>query len=306
MARPGVYGLRPYSLAFAVSLACAAPLAAACGHGVRADVGSDAWLQVQGGTFVRGEWPGDEGGPAVESVDLVNSSAVIGAVGRRLGGTLAPGAEMAAIRLAGDRGYWLVRAAPPGLEAPQSPVYTATFDLARTVEPGEYRVEVRATNLDGAFGPARSAPLTALPAGGTDGVLVFRLTWDRNADLDLHVLEPSGAEIFHRDKSSRPRGVPPSVDAGVPFGVLDADSNPRCAIDGRREENVVYRGAAPSGRFVVRVDTFGLCGEDSARWRVQAFQGGRVVAEQRGTAVFADTTYPHDRGAGVVALELDL
>merc|ERR1712048_515607 len=71
------------------------------------------------------------------------------------------------------------------------------------------------------------------------------LVWQRNCDLDIHVFEPSGFEIFYGNMSSE-------------YGNLDVDitylrENVTFAI-----ENISY-GVAPAGCYKVAVTNYGAC-----------------------------------------------
>jgi hypothetical protein len=140
--------------------------------------------------------------------------------------------------------------------------------------------------------------------------LVISLTWDTEADLDLHVDLPSDGdagvnEIWSRKPSGLPLGtVGATVDAGLQSGYLDFDSNSQCVIDGRRAENVIFPSTPPNGLYVVRVDTFSLCAEATARWCVRAFANGGVM-EACGQSTDIDTRFPHGQGAGLQALVFD-
>src|SRR5207302_8587945 len=104
------------------------------------------------------------------------------------------------------------------------------------------------------------------------------LQWDTESDLDLHVIEPDGTIVWF--------GHPVAGDA-----LLDVDSNDHCNIDGRREENVVWRDpATPAhGTYVVLVDTFSLCGQSTAHWRADVLTGATAQAHAEGTVVDSDT-----------------
>jgi hypothetical protein len=177
---------------------------------------------------------------------------------------------------------------------------------------GNYTLVVRAVDANGAFGPPATQALTAVATSPAlvppDAALVVSLAWDVGADLDLHVVDPLGNEIFHGDPSSRPPpspGHPPGSDAGS-FGYLDADSDAQCTIDGRNQENVVWVMPPPSGRYLVRVDATSLCGEPIAHWTVTATLNGASLGDAHGVSVDADTRGTHDRGAGVNALQFDV
>jgi len=89
-------------------------------------------------------------------------------------------------------------------------------------------------------------------------------------------------------------------------GRLDFDSNENCILDGRREENVFWPVEPPHGRYIVRVDTFSLCGQPGARFGVTVNRNGQIVAQAEGRSVETDTRGPHGAGAGLTMLELDV
>jgi len=72
-----------------------------------------------------------------------------------------------------------------------------------------------------------------------------------SVDVDLHVVDPEGFEIFY----SRPASP---LTAGA--GVLDVDSNHDCELDGINTENIVYTRPL-NGNYSVRVDMYKACGK---------------------------------------------
>ncbi len=99
---------------------------------------------------------------------------------------------------------------------------------------------------------------------GTGDVQVS-IAWDALSDVDLHVIDPFGDEIFF--------GVPFSESGGV----LDLDSNPACAIDGINNENITWpSGAAPRGEYIVRVEYFDSCNVPATNYVVTINFGGRT------------------------------
>jgi hypothetical protein len=170
---------------------------------------------------------------------------------------------------------------------------------------------VHAVDAGGRFGPPNTVVLTALAAPSSvsvpPGPLVVSLTWDTEADLDLHVVNPLGEEIYHDKRTTLDTFSPgaPGSDAGS-YGYLDIDSNANCAIDGRRQETVTWVGAPPSGQYSVRVDATSLCGQAIAHYSVRALLNGAAIGQASAVAVGFDTWGPHDRGAGVLALSFDV
>ncbi|MBX3198017.1 MAG: hypothetical protein KF850_41105 [Labilithrix sp.] len=292
-----------------VMLVASAPIALSACEGTRADAGRDAMLRVDGAQFFREAMPAAEDGPAVLSATVV-SRARAGVVERACAGDLERPATAIAIGLSSDVGYWVVPAGIPLASAPSAPTFDAVLGLAASARPGRYDVVLRGVDAAGRFGPATTRPLEVVPTLRPAGRFVIALSWQNEADLDLHVVLPSGVEIFKRNRTEYQRPPPSAgpVDPSAPTdgGFLDRDSNAMCVADGVRAENVVWTEPPPPGRYVVRVDTFSLCGAPSAPWRVEATLDGTRIGAAQGTSTAVDTRFEHNRGGGVLALELDV
>ena len=113
----------------------------------------------------------------------------------------------------------------------------------------------------------------AVPPGltlGTGDVQVT-LLWADGNDLDLHVIDPSGAEIYFTNATS-PTG-----------GTLDHDDTAGCGTTGTHVENVFWpTGKAPSGRYRVFVKNYSSCGSPS-RYSLRATAKGKVAITSSGT-----------------------
>jgi hypothetical protein len=276
----------------------------ACGSTVTDDPGSNAYLRVPGAAFVRGPMPPrSPSAPGVASIVLVNSIIHPNSINYPILGALEPGATAAAVGLQGDVGYWVVAAGLPNVATAADPSFAATATFSAGVVPGQYTLVVDAIDAQGRFGPASTQILTAQSsASAPTGDLVVTLAWDTESDMDLHVVDPSGQEIFHGAMSDQPPPFAPQPETGS-YGYLDWDSNANCLIDGKRQESVIWPNQPPSGPYMVRVDAASLCGQPVAHWTVEALLAGRSMGKAQGVAVDASTRGPHDRGAGVTALD---
>jgi hypothetical protein len=280
------------------------------GCGARdADPGALADLQLIGGHFAAGALPAPSGGPAVESLQFSAAQVTAGQSDQPILGALAPSATAVLLALDGDAGYWIVGAGVPATDAPTFPTFSAIGAFSRLVPSGARTLVAEAVDAAGHIGsPATQRLLVSgvtLPAGP----LVVHLGWNDAADLDLHVVDPDGVEIFFRHATGYQAPPPPALpDPNGPANapLLDGDSNGGCAIDGREQENVVWTTAPKSGHYVVRVDAASLCGLPYADWRVDDVRDGAVVASARGEAVGSDTRGTHDSGSGRTALEFDV
>jgi hypothetical protein len=273
-----------------------------------ADRGLLALLRVDGAQFYPGRPPAARGGPGEgpEITGLLVGRTVIrpGEVDFGVSGAAAAGTTAIVLSLEGDAGYWVLAAGVPDVTAPDQPTYAAQLSFAPTLPHGPRNLALQAVDAADRAGPPRLQPLTVAEGSSAlpDGALVIGLRWDTEADLDLHVVEPDGAEIWAR----KPTGSMPDggvSDAGAPTpGVLDVDSNALCVIDGRRAENVIYAQAAPAGTYLVRIDPWSLCGETHANWVVEVRRQGELVARTAGELVTSATRGPHGPGAGLLAL----
>ena len=150
------------------------------------------------------------------------------------------------------------------LQFPQSLASTA-FDLILGAE-----------SSAGLLGSFLRVPAAVTVVGTGD--IQISLSWDTNADLDLHVVEPSGEEIYYYNSISNSGGT------------LDLDSNAECSR-GPRNENVTWpSGRAPRGHYVVRVNHWSNCGARLTNYVV------RVIAGEHSEVHTGSFTGPGNRG----------
>lgn len=108
------------------------------------------------------------------------------------------------------------------------------------------------------------------------GDVKIALSFDRDVDVDLHVVEPSGEDVYYGNTNS------------TTGGDLDLDSNAGCTIDGVNNENVFWAdGSAPQGTYTVRVDYFEACEAGTVNY-VVTVHNGAVVDTYTGSFTEAD------------------
>ncbi|MCD9624195.1 DUF6777 domain-containing protein [Rhabdothermincola salaria] len=129
-----------------------------------------------------------------------------------------------------------------------------------------------ATQPPGTQPPGTTPPATA-PGGeslGTGDVRVT-LTWTGDADVDLHVVDPTGFEIYFGSPSS-PSG-----------GELDVDDIPSDGDTGTHVENVFWpTGGAPAGAYSAWARNLGGT-TGSAAYTLDVFVNGVRVGGSSGT-----------------------
>jgi hypothetical protein len=118
---------------------------------------------------------------------------------------------------------------------------------------------------------------TTAPGGSVQphtGDVQVTLEWYTTADLDLHVVDPDGAEVYFGNRQ---------VASG---GELDVDANYPCEnATSSPLENVYWPwGGAPPGEYQVFVHYFGEClGEGPLNYRVIVRVDGNVVDDHPGS-----------------------
>lgn len=118
------------------------------------------------------------------------------------------------------------------------------------------------------------------------GDVQILLEWGTKDDLDLHVVDPSGEEIYFGNKRS------------ASGGELDIDANASPANMMRRpKENVYWRfGGAPEGQYKVNVKLYCLRESLPIPFKVKAKYGSEVkhfagIMEEDGSTVPVCTFY---------------
>jgi len=156
------------------------------------------------------------------------------------------------------------------------------------VPPSQLQFKVAVMDVAGRVCDAQDYQMSVETVGSGD--VQVSVSWDTETDVDLHVVEPSGEELWYGDKNSNSGGE------------LDLDSNPACAIDGVNNENVFWpEGGAPIGTYIVRVDFYsdcsncsGLCG---ANYTVTVHYCGELELFEGSFAPGTDDA--GDEGSGV-------
>lgn len=292
------------------ALAVVSLLLMGCG-GVESDSGLEALLRVKGGQYYGGalDKVASTGGPSV--VDLINSQSVVtpGLQNKAVSGRLEPGTTAVAIGIAGDTGHWILPADVPDSDSPTQPTFHAMLSFSPTLPAKPYDLLVRAIAPPDRMGSAAHSALDAHATLPPTGSLVISLWWDTQADLDLHVVDAHGTEIWAGNINSFDRyATTPTTDAGAwnEGGILDFDSNAGCVIDGRCNENVVFAVQPPAGTYLARVDTFSLCGNTAARWTLEALLDGVSLGRAEGIALPSEQRFSKGPGSGLGALSFTL
>ena len=158
---------------------------------------------------------------------------------------------------------------------------TIVVTFGTTIQFATFDVQYQLISASGAVG-APTTVHTSLVSAGVGDVQVA-VSWDQLTDVDLHVVEPNGNEIFWAQ---------PVSSTG---GQLDLDSNQACGIDGKNTENVRWSKSAPSGTYTVRLDYFLSCQISQSTNYVVTVHNGTAAPQ-----IFTGSFSQSDQDAGTI------
>jgi hypothetical protein len=216
---------------------------------------------------VRAETPASNGSTAQVPI-TINSSQALQALFLKVPGSN----SLITVNLSGGAGKAAMLDQQAAFAANGHPKALQTFNVEVTlptnIEQGSFDVDVAVRDAAGNVSNTGRGKILVGRVG--TGKLQFSLSWDADVDLDLHVTEPSGNEIFYANPG-------PSASGGT----LDIDDLNGPAPSGRPAgepegvENVFWQNTAPTGTYVVRVNYFS--GSQAANFVVTVSAGGQVL-----------------------------
>jgi len=180
----------------------------------------------------------------------------------------------------GADGYWEVTV-PAG-----SSVADVLLTLAQQL-PSELVIVFEVVDSNGNVSAPVSVVTTIIKVATGD--VAVSVSWNVENDIDLHVVDPNGFEVYYTDDTS-PEG-----------GMLDLDSNAACVIDGIKNEHIVWpTGMAPAGTYTVRVDNYDNCTSTAANYVVTVQTKGKPPQTFMGSFLATDLGDGGTAGSGVL------
>lgn len=273
-----------------------------CRDGALSDPGRWLDLRVQGAQLADGAVPdGDDDGPPITSLEVLDPVAYPGEAGKLLSGRTTDEAFAIHMGLDGDSHHWILPSGLPDDVVADELKWSARLDFSAGIDLGAAPIEIAAVDGHGRVGSRTSIRFEVI-ADELAGPLVFALEWDRDVDLDLHVVDPNGVEIHAKNVNSAPSGDPDWSQGGM----LDYDSNAGCVIDGRRLERVGWpEGAPPPGRYRVYADLFSACGQPMGNFRLTIRRDGIVERTVLGSVYPSDASYPSPGVPGLLLTDFE-
>ena len=203
------------------------------------------------GTWNTGRVPAVSGGPQIDVT--ANTTVVNGGTSDVVVQTSGSLQSLIIAEADSTRGYYEVPV--------MASTVTLQLELAQDISVPSLNLTFAGRGESNSVGPYTTYEFDVVTVGTGD--VQVTLSWNVDSDVDLHVVDPNGEEIYYGNRSS------------VSGGELDLDSNAGCSIDGVRNENITWpTGAAPEGTYTVRVDYWSSCGVESTNYTVRVNNGG--------------------------------
>jgi hypothetical protein len=198
-----------------------------------------------------GSPPAAGAGPGLQVTS--NSTVINGGTSQAILIATAP-ITVAYVSIGGAGSYWELR-----LPTPQTRI-VLVLSFATTLPSSNFDCVYGAASGTGAVSVPVNVPTQGRTVGSGD--VQVSLSWNAASDVDLHVVDPTGEEIYYGHRTS------------ASGGVLDLDSNAACSIDGAQNENITWPiGRAPAGTYTVRVDYWSSCGVPRTDYVVRVSNG---------------------------------
>ncbi len=216
-------------------------------------------FSLSGSTLRDGGFPGSSGGVSMPTITTVNSNSNFIAGG---------GCPLQIFSAAqGSNVISKVYLSADGFDKYyEMTVASATILLnpifVTTVTKNEIILKIAVADNAGNVSTTYNVTLTRIVVGA--GRLQVSLTFDKDTDLDLYLVEPNGEVIYYGNGTS------------ANGGMLDLDSNPGCYIDGVNNENITYDDQATieAGTYTVRVNNYSDCVGQQVNYTVVARYNG--------------------------------
>ena len=211
--------------------------------------------------FVNDDAPAESGGPEIDA-DLTGSFITGGTTQLSVSGEMFDGLVIA---LQGVDGY--VDVDYSGDRSASDVAITLDSDLPD----GSFTLRI-AGRQGSDVGDYVSIPVNVIEVG-SGGRIQVSVSWDTPSDVDLHVIDPTGEEIYYGNS------------VGDTGGELDLDSNAGCGIDGVNNENITWGDDTDpaSGTYTVLVHYWSPCGQGTTNYIVTVRVEGEPTRTFSGT-----------------------
>ncbi len=244
------------------------------------DVVEDKYFSVENGEYVPQKFPAQSDDAL--TIDAVDGNGYV-IPGGAAGISIVPSSEAnyVLVGVQGETGYFKV---PATITDNSINIYLV---ISQDLEAEDFVILVALSNDGSTAGEIKEISVNTVTVG--TGKLQISLNWDQENDIDLHLVEPDGEEIYY--------GCSESSNGGK----LDLDSNPDCDIDGVNNENIFYDDEATieEGTYTVRVDMYANCSvTENTKYSVVVHYDGDVISTTEGGNPYSGEFSPTEEDAG--------
>ncbi|WP_462280362.1 YfaP family protein [Salinivirga cyanobacteriivorans] len=248
----------------------------------------DSYFNIEGAQFQSGSMPSESGGP--EIANLSGNDNVLAGGGNPVSIETSGDASEVIIGVEGADGYFTY---PVSSMKSVEDLVLIYLLFTQEIE-GTFTIVFALVDIDGNVGTYQSIEVQTVEAG--TGQFQVNLSWDQPNDMDLHLIEPNGEEIYYSNSLS---------DNG---GFLDIDSNAGCSIDGTNSENITYGDTAivEAGTYTVIVDRWSNCNvTGTTNFSVTATLNGELVSGNNPYYGSWASDYTNDQYVEVMTIDIN-
>ena len=195
----------------------------------------------------------------------------------------------------GVYGYYKVGVPPAKHQGAQTPSDSVALlvIISQAITQTNFTIEINMADSSGNISEPFYLPVDLIAA--KPGKLQISLSFDQANDLDLHLREPGGFEIYYKHPVS-PSG-----------GYLVDDANANCIPDSANIEEILYPDSVPLGSYRVSVKYYMQCIPDvNTNFCVTAFYNGQLVSPSYGTNPYKGKFFNGDAGMIANCMEFNI
>jgi hypothetical protein len=246
-----------------------------------------SYFTVENGVYKNAGFPAKSDSQSAPEIDEIHGNAsVLEGGSNPISIQTSSSVKEVMIGVEGVNGYYSVPAS--NLKSADE-VYLVILLLSQNFEKDSFTVLLAIQNSQNLVSAHQTITVTRIEAG--TGKLQISCSWDQPNDIDLHLEEPNGQEIFY------------GYDISDNGGILDVDSNPACSIDNINNENITYGDSAvvENGNYIVRVDLYANCDvQANTNVIVTARYNGQLINPTTGTNPYTGIFTAEDEDQGYV------
>ena len=226
----------------------------------------DKFFDIEGATFKPGTIQGGE----KDAINQINVNNFVINGGKAIM-TITSTAELQSILigLKGHDGFYEFKTTNESQTRDLLYSYEVVLDLSQKLDLEVFELQIVGYITDGTRTVVYYREFQLIPAG--TGELQISLSWDKEDDVDLHLVKKDSNRIYYGSKHLY-------NSEGIEVAELDIDSNPGCQLDGIKNENIYFH-QLEDGEYAIYVDLYSKCtnAEAGSKYIVNVIVGGTSI-----------------------------